>query len=50
MPYQNQIDYCETDRGGNLLIVSVNAANDETRGHRVQLSDRIAGYPDGYRG
>ena len=46
MPRQNQINYCEVQRGGELLIVSVNSA----KGHRLQLTERISDYPDGFKG
>ena len=51
MPLSNQVTYCEVTHGGNLLLVSVNAASDDdTKGHKVQLHDRTFGYPDGYKG
>ena len=37
--------FCNSS-GGEMIIVSVNALG----GHRVQLTDRLAAYPDGWKG
>ena len=51
MPLANQVAYCEdgvgtSPGGGNLILVSVNALD----GHGAPLQDRVAEYPEGYKG
>jgi len=46
----NQTMFCE-GWGGEVLLVSVHAVENDMRGHRVQNLDRgIGSYPDGYKG
>lgn len=44
-PTQNQIDFC-AGFGGEVITISVNALD----GHGAQLQERVAGYPDGFKG
>lgn len=49
---ENPTDYSRDGDPGKLILISVKALGDETdvRGHGAQLTDRISGYPDGYKG